>query len=109
MLIALGFGVVACIILYKRSTEIITVNPLKGRTFSPEAREEEPQSVPDFARLVNTIQAASQKTVAAGGRAAIRRLVENDQFIEAMQLYRRVYGVDLEAAKKAIDEMMLEE
>ena len=41
--------------------------------------------------------------------AAIRDLIERNQFIEATQLYRRLYGVDLPAAKAAIDRMMLEQ
>jgi len=115
MLTFIGFIIVGCIILYKRSTEIITVNPLRGQFQAPlpgvEAEEEEDADVPDFARLVNTISQAARnpKGFAEGqGRAAVLKLVENNKFIEAMQLYRRLYGVDLAAAKKAVDKMMLE-
>ena len=79
----IGFIIVSFIILYKRSTEIIVVNPLQGRRQAP---------------LPGSPQ----------GRAAIIKLVENNRFIEAMQLYRRLYGVDLQTAKKAVDKMMLE-
>jgi hypothetical protein len=119
MLTFIGFIIVGCIILYKRSTEIITVNPLRGQFQAPlpgdEAEEEEDDEdasdVPDFARLVNTISQAARnpKGFAEGqGRAAVLKLVENNKFIEAMQLYRRLYGVDLQTAKKAVDKMMLE-
>ncbi|MDD5302493.1 MAG: hypothetical protein PHS14_05220 [Elusimicrobia bacterium] len=113
MWIILGLIAVAFRILYTRSTDIIVVNPLQGRRQSPppgaepEDDESEPQSVPDFARLLNTIQQAAQPA-SAQGRAAIIQMVQNNQFIEAMQLYRRLYGVDLATAKKAIDKMMLE-
>lgn len=115
MLTFIGFVAVACVILYKRSTEIITVNPLKGQYQAPppgvEPEEEDETDVPDFARLVNTISQAARdpKGFAEGqGRSAILKLVRNNQFIEAMQLYRRLYGVDLATAKKAVDKMMLE-
>lgn len=108
----IGFVVVFLIIFYKRSTEIITINPLQGQRQAPRtgAGDEEvaPESVPDFARLLNTIQQATQNPGSPQGRAAIIKLVENNQFIEAMQLYRRLYGVDLQTAKKAVDKMMLE-
>lgn len=115
MLTFIGLVVVAFIILYKRSTEIIVVNPLRGPRQAAlpgdEAEDEEeaaPESVPDFARLLNTIQQAAQNPASAQGRAAIIQMVQNNQFIEAMQLYRRLYGVDLQTAKKAVDKMMLE-
>ncbi len=73
--------------------------------------------------IVNTIQevakqAADQAAQGSGGarlsssqgatgRAAIRAMVKNNQFIEAIQLYKRMYGVDLATAKKAVDEIML--
>lgn len=111
----IGFIVVTFIILYKRSTEIITVNPMQGtRPAAPVLRGPEgdepdaPDSVPDFARLLNTIQQATPKPASAQGRAAIIQMVKNNQFIEAIQLYRRLYGVDLSTAKKAVDKMMLE-
>lgn len=98
MLTFVGFVVVAFIILYKRSTEIIVVNPLRGQNRSPlpgaaepdQDDDDAPESVPDFARLLNTIQQAAQKPVSDQGRAAILRMVQNDKFIEAIQLYRRL-------------------
>ena len=115
MLTFIGFVVVSFIILYKRSTEIIVVNPMQGtRPAAPVLRGPEgdepdaPDSVPDFARLLNTIQQAAQKPASAQGRAAIIQMVQKNQFIEAIQLYRRLYGVDLQTAKKAIDKIMLE-
>jgi endonuclease V-like protein UPF0215 family len=114
MLTFFGLIVVFFIILYKRSTEIIVVNPLQGRRPEPPAGEDaeneaaDPRSVPDFARLLNTIQQASQIPASAKGRVEIVQLVQNNQFIEAMQLYRRLYGVDLQTAKKAVDKIMLE-
>ncbi len=114
MLTFLGFVAVAFYLLYKRSTEIVVVNPLRG------VRPSRPDSAPleqvDFARLLNTIQQASTHQAGGGahlpdsnkGRAAIRQMVKNNQFIEAIQLYRRLYGVDLHTAKKAVDALMLE-
>ncbi len=119
MLIIIGFVVVACLIAYKRSTEIIVVNPMRYHQPSGKASE----SI-DFGRILNTIQDAaaeaakeSQKARHQGarlpssdkGRAAIRNMVRNHQFIEAIKRYSEVYGVDLRTAKKAVDEMMLEE
>ena len=117
----IGFIVVFLIIFYKRATEIVVVNPMRGlgpaapALREPSDSEKEPDSVPDFARLLNTIQQASTRAPGGGaklpvnqGRAAIIKMVENNQFIEAMQLYRRLYGVDLAVAKKAIDKIMLE-
>lgn len=122
MLIIIGFVIVACIVVYKRSTEIIVVNPM--RYHQPSARASE--SI-DFGRILNTIQEAAAEAAkeanAPGssggaklprssgdkGRAAIRAMVKNQQFIQAIQKYKEVYGVDLRTAKKAVDEMMLEE
>lgn len=120
MLTFIGFVAVAFFLLYKRSTEIITVNPLRGQgqTFLPAEKapdEENEQEVPDFARLLNTItrtaaQASGANLPAAGaGRDEILALVRRNRFIEAIQLYRRIYGTDLAAAKKAVDKMMLEQ
>lgn len=118
MLIIIGFIIVACIVVYKRSTEIIVVNPMRYHQPSGQASE----SI-DFGRILNTIQDAAAEAVkeanAQGsgrirhqgdkGRAAIRNMVKNQQFIEAIKRYSEVYGVDLRTAKKAVDEMMLEE
>jgi hypothetical protein len=122
MWVLLGFVAVAFVILYKRSTEIITVNPLRGLR-PGDARPEDEASPSDgadsfdYARLLSTVQQAAEQAVArqAGGpaagqgRAAIIKLVRNNQFIEAIQLYRRVYGVDLQTAKRAVDQLMLEQ
>ena len=121
MLTLIGFIIVSFIILYKRSTEIIVVNPMQGTRPAapvlrgPEGDEPDAPGVPDFARLLNTIQQAATQQSGGGaklhvnqGRAAILKMVQNNQFIEAMQLYRRLYGVDLQTAKKAIDKIMLE-
>jgi len=110
----LGLLCIAAYLVYKRSTEIITVNPL-----SQQGRP----AVPNFTEIVNTIQdVARQAAEAQGtggaqlpqsqgkqGRAAIRAMVKNNQFIEAIQLYKRLYGVDLATAKKAVDEIMLKQ
>jgi hypothetical protein len=108
---------IAAYIVYKRSSEIITVNPMS----------QVKPSAPDFAAIVNTVseiakQAAEQQNTGGArlpsspnsqgradsqGRAAIVRMVKNNQFIEAIQLYKRIYGVDLATAKKAVDEIML--
>ncbi len=122
MLTFLGFVAVAFYLLYKRSTEIVVVNPLRdARLYPPPSpRSENPAGGPidqmDFSRLLNTIQQASAQpgglkrpNAVNNGRAAIRLMVKNNQFIEAIQLYRRLYGVDLAAAKKAVDAMMLEQ
>lgn len=122
MLTFLGFVAVAFYLLYKRSSEIVVVNPLRDarRSSPPSSREGNAAGVPidqmDFSRLLNTIQQASQQpgglkkpNAVNNGRMAIRLMVKNNQFIEAIQLYRRLYGVDLAAAKKAVDEMMLEQ
>jgi len=116
MFIFIGLIVVAFIILYKRSTEIIVVNPMRAQRPAPDLRgpedaadEDNNESV-DFGRLLNTIQqAVTQPDQASGqGDEAIRRLIRSDKFIEAMQLYRKVHGVDLRTAKKAVDRLMLE-
>ncbi len=106
MLIIIGFVIVACIVVYKRSTEIIVVNPMRYHQPSAQASE----SI-DFGRILNTIQEANASGSSAGdkGRAAIRNMVKNQQFLQAIQRYKEVYGVDLRTAKKAVDEMMLEE
>ena len=106
----LGLVAVIAYLIYKRSTDIITVNPLSSQNKF---------GLPDFTSIVNTIQdiakqaaeeaaqGSAQRPQGAQGRAAIRAMVQNDQFIEAIQLYRRTYGVDLATAKKAVDEIML--
>ncbi len=113
----IGLIVVSFIILYKRSTEIIVVNPLRGQSQAPmpgdtaendAEDEEDSQPAPSFAGLLGAIQQAAQKSASTQGRAAIIQMVQNNQFIEAIQLYRRLYGVDLSTAKKAVDKMMLE-
>lgn len=111
MLIIIGFVIVACIVVYKRSTEIIVVNPMRYHQPSAQACE----SI-DFGRILNTIQEAAAEAAREGarpqtdkGRAAIRNMVKNHQFVQAIARYSQVYGVDLRTAKKAVDEMMLEE
>lgn len=125
MWILIGFVAVAFIILYKRSTEIITVNPLSGRPQAPlpgvEDAEDEPaeDEQPSFSGFLGALKDAAEEAARqnAGrqaklpvnkGRAEIIRMVQNNQFIEAIQLYRRLYGVDLQTAKRAVDKMMLE-
>lgn len=119
MWIFLGFVAVAFIILYKRSTEIITVNPLRGRPPSPlpgDEPQEDDREAPTFAGVLGAIkdaaehasQEASKARTAVQGRAAIIQMARSGQMIEAMQLYRRLYGVDLQTAKKAIDKILLE-
>jgi hypothetical protein len=112
----IGLIAVAFFILYKRSTEIITINPMRGAgpgAASPRGPEDEEETPSiDFGRLINTIQQASQAQSAdipKQGLEAIRRLVRANQFIEAIQLYRRAYGTDLLTAKKAVDKLMLEQ
>ncbi|PIR15691.1 MAG: hypothetical protein COV48_12965 [Elusimicrobia bacterium CG11_big_fil_rev_8_21_14_0_20_64_6] len=61
-----------------------------------------------MAGLLSTIQQAAQKSATNQGRAVIIQMVKNDKFLEAIQLYRRFYGVDLETAKKAVNQIMLE-
>jgi hypothetical protein len=108
----IGLIAVAFFILYKRSTEIITINPMRGTSpAAPVAPDEDAPSI-DFGRLINTIQQASQARspeLPQQGLEAIRRLVRSNQFIEAIQLYRRTYGTDLLAAKQAVDKLMLEQ
>lgn len=119
MWIFLGFVAVAFIILYKRSTEIITVNPLRARPPSPlpgEEPREEHDEAPTFASVLGAIKEAAQEAnreankvqASVQGRAAIIQMARQGQMIEAMQLYRRLYGVDLQTAKKAIDKILLE-
>ncbi len=117
----LGLIAAVGVILYKRATEIVVIRPLDGL--------KRDAGTPDFASILTTIQQAAEQAAAeanrqnqprrepqAGaqvrgkseqGRAAIRALVANNRFYEAIELYKRVYGVDGEAAKKAVDEMML--
>ena len=111
----IGLVIVAFIILYKRSTEIIVVNPLRGQRQAPmpgdtseNDDEGDSEPAPSLAGLLGAIQQASQNPASAQGRAAIVQMVQNNQFIEAIQLYRRLYGVDLATAKKAVDKMMME-
>jgi hypothetical protein len=115
----IGLIVVAFIILYRRSTEIVTINPMRGagqaapvlRGPEDESGEEDAPSL-DFGRLINTIQQASQaQTTESSNQSveAIRRLIRSNQFIEAIQLYRRMYKTDLLTAKKAVDKLMLEQ
>jgi hypothetical protein len=121
MWILIGLVAVAFIILYKRSTEIISVNPLQGRPQAPlpgadAEQEADAPEQPSFSGFLGALkqaaeqaaQQASQGQASAQGRAAIIQMVRNNQFIEAIQLYRRLYGVDLQTAKRAIDKMMLE-
>lgn len=121
----IGFVAVAFIILYKRSTEIITVNPLSGRPQGPLPGAPEPadqpsqDEQPSFSGFLGALKEAAEEAARqnAGrpaklpvnkGRAEIIKMVQNNQFIEAIQLYRRLYGVDLQTAKRAVDKMMLE-
>ncbi len=114
MWIFLGLVAVVFIILHKRSTEIITVNPLRPPPAG--APREDREDAPTFAGVLGAIkdaaehasQEASKARTAVQGRAAIIQMARNGQMIEAMQLYRRLYGVDLQTAKKAIDKILLE-
>lgn len=107
------FGLIAVILylLYKRSTEIVVV------------RSSRTSSKPDFAKIVNAVQEAARQAAEQpadesrrhGARllgdarqAAVRALVKNDQFLEAIKLYGKLYNVDPYAAKKAVDKIMLE-
>ncbi|MCR4294455.1 MAG: hypothetical protein NUW21_02900 [Elusimicrobia bacterium] len=125
MWIFLGLVAVVFIILYKRSTEIITVNPLRPPSAGPssEGRAETPTFAGVLGALKQAVedaaeQAAEEAAKQGGsggaklpvnkGRAEIIRMARNGQMIEAMQLYRRLYGVDLQTAKKAIDRILLE-
>ncbi|MDP3543716.1 MAG: hypothetical protein Q8T11_14705 [Elusimicrobiota bacterium] len=126
MWIFLGLVAVVFIILYKRSTEIITVNPLRGRPRPPLPGDDSPKDereAPTFAGVLGAIkhaveeaaeeaarqgQSSGAKLPVNMGRAEIIQMARNGQMIEAMQLYRRLYGVDLQTAKKAIDKILLE-
>jgi len=121
MWIFIGLIVVAFIILYKRSTEIITVNPLHGRRQGPLPGDESPSDddegqSPSFAGVLGAIKQAAEEAArqaqqtqgSAQGRAAIIQMIRSNQLIEAVQLYRRLYGVDLQTAKRAVDKMRLE-
>lgn len=122
-MLILGLIAAAVVIIYKRATEIVTIRPLDGLKTASDT--------PDFASVIGAISQAAQQAAAEAnkqqnrgrrerqgapqvqakserGRAAIRAMVANDQFHEAIELYKRVYGVDSEAAKKAVDEMMLQ-
>ena len=107
LLTFLGLIAVAFIILIKRSIEIISVNPLKGQYAPPPPAAQPP--APQLGRILGLIQESAQQRVSGEGRGAIRALIKNNQFIEAIQLYQKLYGVRLSAAKKAVDEMMLEQ
>lgn len=130
MWIFLGLVAVVFIILYKRSTEIITVNPLHGRPQPPlpgdepvEARRDAPTFAGVLGAIKQAVEEAAEKAAEEAarqsgsggaklpvnkGRAEIIQMARNGQMIEAMQLYRRLYGVDLQTAKKAIDKILLE-
>lgn len=126
MWIFLGLVAVAFIILYKRSTEIITVNPLRPPVpgDSPsEGRAETPTFAGVLGAIKQAVEDAAEKAAEEAarqggtggatlpvnkGRAEIIRMARQGQMIEAMQLYRRLYGVDLQTAKKAIDKILLE-
>lgn len=130
MWILIGFFVVGLIILYKRSTEIVTVNPLQGRRRAPLPGDQSPAAdagdaapAASFAGILGALKQAAEQAAeeaarqnSGGGaklpvnkdRAAILRLIRNDRLIEAIQLYRRVHGVDLQTAKRAVDKMMSE-
>lgn len=115
MWIFLGLVAVVFIILYKRSTEIITVNPLRPPVPGDAPREDRPEA-PTFAGILGAIKDAAEHAAKEAskaqqgvqGRAAIIQMARGGQMIEAMQLYRRLYGVDLQTAKKAIDKILLE-
>ncbi|UPT73249.1 MAG: hypothetical protein M0D55_15365 [Elusimicrobiota bacterium] len=125
MFIILGLLAAVVIIAYKRATEIVTVNPMAALRKSsslnlPEGFGQVLGAIKEAAeeanRQANQQQTQHRRTEQHGqipkgrseqGRAAIRQLVSNNRFHEAIALYRRVYGVDAEAAKKAVDEMML--
>lgn len=118
-MLVLGLIAAAVVIIYKRATEIVVIRPLDGLKSSSSS------DAPDFSAIVNAIAAAAQEANKQSprrerpsggqyqarserGRAAIRAMVANNQFYEAIELYKKVYGVDGETAKKAVDEMMLQ-
>lgn len=114
----IGFVIVGFIILHKRSTGIITVNPLQARRRGPAPEAEEPQA-PSLAGVLGAIKQAAEEAArqdpgggarlpAGLGREAIIKLVRGGRSIEAVQLYRRFYGVDLKTAKKAVEDLMQE-
>jgi len=106
MFLLLGLVGAVFFVLYKRSTQIITV---ETRFTAPASRGV------DFSSLLGSIQQAAEKAAQAegarletSGLPAIRAMVRNQQFVAAIQRYQQVYGVDARAAKKAIDGMMRE-
>lgn len=110
MLVLIGLIVVAFLILHQRSTGIVSVNPLKGPAAPPSPSVSKPRPLaPDLGRALGLLQAAAKERVSAEGRGAVRALVKSDRFIEAVELYQRLYGVRLSVAKKAVEKMMLEE
>lgn len=104
----------------QRSEGVVTVNPLKRTPMrlpgEPEADAPDPDKV-ELNRLYEAIQVAATEAVkpASGGakikgwqgREEVKRLVKENRFLEAMELYRRMYGVDLKAAKAAVDKLAL--
>jgi hypothetical protein len=125
MLIFLGLIAAAVVVAYKRATEIVTINPLAALRKSSSLNVPEgfgqvlgalKEAAEEAERQANRQQTQRERTEQHGqipkgrseqGRAAIRQLVSNNRFHEAIALYKRVYGVDAETAKKAVDEMML--
>lgn len=102
MLFIIGCMVVVAIIIYQRATGIIRVNPL-----SHQAQSLIPTATPDYQNDDDNEDSADEapSAISEQARAAIRRLVENNQAMEAIQLYRRLYKVDLATAKKAIAQL----
>lgn len=110
----LGLLIVAAVVVYKRSTEIITINPMTR--VPPETRVRRSENAPeaaDFRSIIGAVQQIAQQQSAGNqnqrGRAVIRAMVQQGKLLEAIELYRRVYGVDGLAAKRAIDQMVLEQ
>src|SRR4051812_44952147 len=98
--------VVAFLVWRQRSEGVIVVRTLPPR---PRMGELARQFIEEFEESAASSTSGGAKLPVNVKNAAIRDLVSRNEFIEAMQLYRRLHNVDMATAKAAIDKMMLEQ
>jgi hypothetical protein len=120
----LFIGVAVFMFWRQRSEGVVTVNPLRrSRQESVPGDDAAPPQLSEtklaWAQISEAMQIAvdaaqSQAGKPGGdkvrgwqGRDEIKRLVRQNKFLEAIEVYKMMYGVDLKTAKRAVDKMAL--
>ncbi len=113
LLIGLGFVAMIVQLLLRRNSDIETIRPnipRPGQINLPNM--DQLRGV--FDNLKELAEEAQQQGGHSGARLptreerdAVKAMVRRGQFVEAIEFYKQVYGVNHAAAKRAVDKLML--